>query len=239
LIKGIFFDLFNTLITYDPPREETQINLLKKHGISITKKAISPAIKAGDEYFYSENSKSLIKNRPSEEQKVFWYEYQERILRQAGVEPDPELVNDVLRELGQVKYKMAPFNDVLPVLEKLNHNNYKLGIISNIDRDINPMCEEMGFSPFLDIILTSHQTGLYKPAPEIFQLACEETGVDLKQALYVGDQYQIDVVGAEKAGMTGVLVDRDDLFDDNLQEGYRISSLLGLPDLIAEVITSG
>lgn len=237
MIKGIFFDLFNTLITYDPPREETQTNLLKKHGISITKKAISPAIKAGDEYFYSENSKSPIKNRPPEEQKVFWYEYQERILRQAGIEPEPELVSDVLRELGEVKYKMAPFIDVLPVLEKLNRDNYKLGIISNIDRDIKPMCEEMGFSPFLDIILTSHQTGLYKPSPEIFQLACEKTGVELKEALYVGDQYQIDVVGAEKAGMTGVLVDRDELFDDKLPEGYRISSLLGLPDLITKLGT--
>jgi len=237
LIKGIFFDLFNTLITYDPPREETQVNLLKKHGISITKKAISPAIKAGDEYFYSENSRSLIKDRSPEEQKAFWYEYEERILRQAGVEPEPALLGDVLKGLSEVKYQMVPFWDVLPVLESLDNDDYKLGIISNIDRDIRPMCEEMGFSPFLDIILTSQQTGLYKPSPEIFKLACEKTGVGLKQALYVGDQYQIDIIGAEKAGMTGVLVDRDDVFDSVLTQGRRISSLLELPGLVAEIVS--
>ncbi|MDD5604917.1 MAG: HAD family hydrolase [Dehalococcoidales bacterium] len=238
MIKAIFFDLYNTLVTYDPPREETHINLLKKHGINLTKKAISPAIKAGDEYFYRENSQSLVKNRAPEEQKQFWYDYEVAVLNQAGIEPEPDLVNKVLQDLGQVKYKMAPFNDVLPVLENLKLWKYKLGIISNIDRDINPMCKEMGFSPYLEIILTSHQTGLYKPSPEIFQLACQTVDVNLDQAIYVGDQYQIDVVGANRAGMTGILVDRDQLVDEDLPEGYRISSMSDLPLLVSKIASA-
>jgi len=234
LIKAIFFDLYNTLITYDPPREDTHIGLLKKHDISITIKAISPAIKAGDEFFYRENSLSLVKNRPPEEQQTFWYNYELEVLRQAGLEPSPNLIKEILKDLRDVKYKMAPFKDVLPSLALLKKQAYKLGIISNIDRDINSMCEEMGFSPFLDIILTSQETGLYKPSPEIFHLACNKTGVTPEQAIYIGDQYQIDVVGASSAGMAGVLVDRYSL-DDEQPEGYRISSLTEIPQLIASI----
>lgn len=237
MIKAIFFDLYNTLITYDPPREETQIRILRNHGMSVTKKAMSLAIKAGDEYFYSENSRSLVKERTPEEQNAFWYNYEAILLREAGInEPSSNLVYDILRELDGVKYKMAPYSDAIPTFKALKNGGYKLGIISNIDRDINPMCEEMGFSPFLDLILTSKETGLYKPSPEIFHLACTKTDVTPAQTIYVGDQYQIDVVGATAAGLTGVLVDRDSLSDEEQLEGYSVSSLLELPELAATII---
>ncbi|MFA5451680.1 MAG: HAD family hydrolase [Dehalococcoidales bacterium] len=236
MIKAVFFDLYNTLITYDPPREDTHIRLLKDRGIIITRKAIAPAIKAGDEFFYRENSRLLIKERSPEEQQKFWYEYEMTILNKAGISGlATEEVFGLLKELQKVKYEMAPFSDVLPAFSALKNSGYKLGIISNIDRDINPMCEKMGLSPYLDIVLTSHQTGLYKPSPQIFHLACEKTGVTPAQAVYIGDQYQIDVVGANRSGMTGVLLDRNELSDANQQAEHLLQSLIDAPRLVSEI----
>ena len=41
-----------------------------------------------------------------------------------------------------------------------------------------------------------------------------ESGVKASEVIYVGDQYQIDVLGANKAGMKGVLLDRGDYFEE-------------------------
>ena len=120
MIKAVFFDLYNTLITYDPPREDTHIRLLKDRGIIITRKVIAPAIKAGDEFFYRENSRLLIKERSPEEQQKFWYEYEMTILNKAGISGlATEEVFGLLKELQKVKYEMAPFSDVLPAFSAL------------------------------------------------------------------------------------------------------------------------
>jgi FMN phosphatase YigB (HAD superfamily) len=45
--------------------------------------------------------------------------------------------------------------------------------------------------------------------------------------MYVGDQYQIDCVGAERAGMKGILLDRGDYFQE-VTNCPRIRSLTEL-----------
>ncbi len=63
-----------------------------------------------------------------------------------------------------------------------------------------------------------------KPQPEIFHEALRQAGVQASEAIYVGDQYQIDVVGANKAGMKGVLLDRGDYLEETA-DCPRIQSL--------------
>jgi len=232
LIKAVLFDLFNTLITYQPPREDIHLGILAKNQILIEKKIMANAIKSGDEYFYRENSVSLVKNRPAQEQKTVWYGYEAAVLKEAGIDPEPSLIMDILNALKDVHYEMVLFEDVLPALRELKDMELKLGIVSNIDRDIRPMCSEMGIMNILDIVLTSLETGLFKPSPEIFLRAAEELQVAAAESLYAGDQYQIDVIGANRAGMVGVLVDRDGLQDGLSLDGYRVDTLSKIPALV-------
>lgn len=232
MIKAVLFDLFNTLITYQPPREDIHLSILAKNQILIEKKIMANAIKSGDEYFYRENSVSLVKNRPAQEQKTVWYGYEAAVLKEAGIDPEPALIMDILNALKDVHYEMVLFEDVLPALRELKDMELKLGIVSNIDRDIRPMCSEMGIMNILDIVLTSLETGLFKPSPEIFLRAAEELQVAAAESLYAGDQYQIDVIGANRAGMVGVLVDRDGLQDGLSLDGYRVDTLSKIPALV-------
>ncbi len=87
-----------------------------------------------------------------------------------------------------------------------------MGLISNVDRDITPLCDELGLSSLLQVVVTSQNAGFNKPQPEIFREALRQAGVEPSEAIYVGDQYQIDVVGASEAGIKGVLLDRGDDF---------------------------
>jgi FMN phosphatase YigB (HAD superfamily) len=66
----------------------------------------------------------------------------------------------------------------------------------------------------LGVVVTSQEVGFNKPQPEIFLAALKQAGVKPPEAVYVGDQHQIDVVGARGAGMLGILLDRYGYFEE-------------------------
>jgi putative hydrolase of the HAD superfamily len=72
--------------------------------------------------------------------------------------------------------------------------------------------------------VTSEAVGFPKPDARIFKAALEKTGVEGKEAVFVGDQYRIDVVGARNAGIQPILIDRYDLYPD-IKDCPRIRTL--------------
>ena len=66
---------------------------------------------------------------------------------------------------------------------------------------------ELGLAKHLDFVLDSAEVGVEKPDPRIFRIALERAGVDPAHALYVGDLYSVDVLGARAVGMEAVLLD--------------------------------
>ena len=56
--------------------------------------------------------------------------------------------------------------------------------------------------------------GKEKPAREIFEAGCARAGVRPEETAYVGDIYSVDVLGAERAGLTGILIDHWGAYPD-------------------------
>lgn len=86
------------------------------------------------------------------------------------------------------------------VLEDLSYHGLRLGIISNFYGNIHVLCEEFGF-PHLAVILDSAVVGLRKPDPKLYALALEKLGLPAKQAVFVGDSFDRDIVPAKSLGM--------------------------------------
>ena len=61
---------------------------------------------------------------------------------------------------------------------------------------------------FLDLLVVSSHLGVSKPDPRVFQMALNRIAVPPAAAIYVGDTYVKDVMGARAAGLTPVLLDR-------------------------------
>lgn len=59
-------------------------------------------------------------------------------------------------------------------------------------------------------VFISDEVGLAKPDPRLFLYACERMGVSPERSLYVGDAYDVDVVGAHGARMPVVWFNRRD-----------------------------
>ncbi|MCC7146207.1 MAG: HAD family hydrolase [Phycisphaeraceae bacterium] len=93
------------------------------------------------------------------------------------------------------------------LLAELRRQGLQLGVVSNtfvpgfvLDKHL----EILGLLEYLPVRIYSCDTGYRKPDRRIFLKAVEEMGVLAREAVYVGDLYQADVLGARKAGLNAV-----------------------------------
>jgi putative hydrolase of the HAD superfamily len=224
MIKTVFFDLYYTLIRYEPPQEELVSRALKEIGIDASPKVFQRPLVAANEYIYQEIARRPLSQRSKEEIKSLYAQYQRIVLEEGGIKTDEKLILTILGKMQQFKTKLALFDDVIPVLNALKKRDLILGLISNVEHDITASLDELGLSSLLDIVVTSLDSGSSKPQPGIFKEATRRAGIQPSEAIYVGDQYQIDYVGAENAGLKGILIDRGSYFSD-IPGCRRIKSL--------------
>jgi putative hydrolase of the HAD superfamily len=91
-------------------------------------------------------------------------------------------------------------------LARLRAAGLRLGVVSNSDGRVEQALEAAGLRHYFDVVVDSALVGVEKPDPRIFQAALDALGVAPEEALYVGDLYEVDVVGAQTAGIQAVLL---------------------------------
>jgi len=214
MIKAVCFDLHNTLAHYNPPREAVYAQACQECGIQVTPEALYRPLLEADAFWREENSRSPISKRSEAEQKAVYIEYASRMFRDAGLEFDPKLVPQILAIVQRIGLKFKLFDDALPVLQKLKERRFTRGVISNVGEDIAVICKRLGLEPYIDFYVSSFEVGCDKPLPGIFLAALEKARVKPEEAIYIGDQYDMDVVGARGVGMNAVLLDRYDSYKD-------------------------
>jgi putative hydrolase of the HAD superfamily len=120
--------------------------------------------------------------------------------------------------------KFVLFDDVSETLKSLKARGLKVGLLTNLQTEVNSMCRELGIADYLDFTVTSAEAGADKPAPPIFLKALQLAHVNAVEAMHVGDQYQNDVLGARGVGIEPLLLDRADYYTD-ITDCPRIRSL--------------
>lgn len=121
-------------------------------------------------------------------------------------EPRQRAAARVAREHASANLWSAPAEGAAETLTELAARGYHLGVISNADGRVRGLLEAAGVAQNLDIVLDSSEVGLEKPDPRIFQEGARRLGVAPDACAYVGDIYEIDVTGAEGAGLQAILI---------------------------------
>ncbi len=122
--------------------------------------------------------------------------------------------------------------EVPPFLRRIRAGGYRLAVVSNCNGTMGRKLEEFGIAEFFEAVIDSHVEGVENPDARIFRIALERTGAQAESTIHVGDLYHVDVVGAEAAGITPVLLDPTDLHTD--KQVHRIRSLTALESLLSE-----
>jgi len=216
MIKAIFFDWFNTLARFEPPREKLHSQAYQQFGIEVSLDKVMRGLLIADKDWFEENTKSKVEERSPEEQAEISIRYEETVLNQAGVKVSRELLLKIANKMQQL-YKgitFTLFEDVLIALKTLKERNLILGLLTNVAKDMNSICRQLGLEPYLDFVVTSKEVGVDKPEPLIFLTALQRAKVSASEAVHIGDQYKLDVVGARRVGITPILIDRYNLYSE-------------------------
>jgi putative hydrolase of the HAD superfamily len=120
------------------------------------------------------------------------------------------------------------FPDVLPALQSLKRAGVRLGVVSNWDSRLPRVLELLELEDYFDAVGVSHLEGVEKPAPQLFHRVLERLGARPEEALHIGDLPEMDLAGAEAAGIDCLLVDRRGRLDGMPR---TIRDLTPLPDL--------
>jgi 2-haloalkanoic acid dehalogenase type II len=118
---------------------------------------------------------------------------------------DPAKIAAGMALFSSARNRVQPFDDVLPALRRLSEK-VMLGSISNGAADL----AAIGMAQHFRISIAAHAFGSTKPDPAIFRHACEALGVTPAEAVYVGDDPEADIVGAQQVGMRAVWINRFD-----------------------------
>ncbi len=121
-----------------------------------------------------------------------------------GVSSDT-LLEDYRENYADFVRRRAP--GAVETVRALREAGVKTCILTNGNvRVQNAKIDALGIRGLLDTIVISEDVGLRKPDPAIFALTLTELGVDAPSTLFVGDNPEVDVVGAANAGLANRLV---------------------------------
>jgi putative hydrolase of the HAD superfamily len=78
--------------------------------------------------------------------------------------------------------------------------------VSNFDHapTVYALLQRERLVSYFDAVVVSGELGWRKPHRLIFDTALQGLGVSAEQALFVGDNFELDVVGAARAGIAAV-----------------------------------
>ncbi len=231
---AVFFDLYGTLATFDPPREVIQANAAAQFGLELTPEGVDRGYHLADQLMSRQNAIAPVRHMSLAEQAQFFAEFEKLVLEGAGHTVDLETAAAVWKKVRTQRYVLALFEDVIPSLGRIRNSGFLTGLISNVNSSGAALADSMGLTGHIDLAITSGDAGAEKPHPTIFHAALARAGVGAAEAVHVGDQIESDVEGALAAGITPILMDRF-----NGHAGYsdhaRVTSMAELEQLLASM----
>lgn len=121
----------------------------------------------------------------------------------AKVELDPDQIAYANRALQDLFVESISIQvDVVEALARMRRA-VRVGLVSNYPcgRTLRRSLEKEGIRELLDPIVVSGDVGFVKPHPEPFDAALRALAVRPENVLFVGDRWDMDMLGARKLGM--------------------------------------
>ena len=160
-------------------------------------------------------------------------------LKELGVAVDLLDEEEVIRAYDwNVVPGTVVFPDVPPLLDLLQTNNIKLGIVTNASQPMAMRDCELEAHGLIDYFpecrLSAADAGYLKPDARIFTCALERLGTSPEETIFIGDNPIADIVGAREVGMRAVLRITDRAAANGNLTGYQpgLRSLDKLPAIL-------
>jgi putative hydrolase of the HAD superfamily len=202
MIRAVFFDAVGTLLFPTPSATTMYAEVAARHGMTVD----------ADEV----RNRLWEKFREEEEidRKAMWLTSEHReqhrwrnIVQHCLPGSSEVLFQELYQHFAQPHaWSLAPGTG--NVLHELKMRGFIVGLASNYDSRLSAVVA--GHAELLHLknsVIISSLVGWRKPAPEFFAAVVQSAECDPSEILFVGDDLENDVAGANAAGMRAVLID--------------------------------
>lgn len=239
-LRAVFFDAGFTLIYSEPSTAERCAEVAARHGIALTAAQVEPVMPEAEAFF-----QRTMRAEPdiwASDAAIadFWRRYFAHLFQMIGLPPGPALdrCGEELYHLFNEPGAWVLYPDVLPVVAELHRQGYILGVISDWgNRLAHRILLPLGLGRYFDFMVVSATVRTAKPSSALYSEALRRAGVAPHEALHIGDNYVLDVLGARAAGITPVLLDRHGRAGP--VDCLKIATLADLPPLVARLAAPG
>ncbi len=220
-LQVILFDLDGTLRHSQPKADQALFDYAIQLGVADESEKRRQAARWAH-YYWAQSPELLQDIQTFQEMEApFWTHYAMRSLLSFGCSPEcaQELAPQLYRYYRE---EYQPEDIVLPdvpVTLELLKSTYRLGLLSNRIHPCHEVLQQLDLHTYFEMTLAAGETDAWKPDPRLFQHALQRMDtstetVPPEQAVYVGDNYYSDIIGARSAGLQAVLLDPDGIFPE-------------------------
>ena len=217
-VKGeadvIFFDAAGTLIHLARPAGWHYALIAQEYGLEVNADRMEAAFRA---VWKSRPLRAASAGPREEDDRPWWRALALDVLHAAIPTPkiDENAWFDTLYTHFAEPGVWVLYDDAARCLDRFA-KRYRLAVISNFDKRLRRVLEDLGLSERFEKIIISSEVGCEKPDPEIFRRAVEIMDVAPGRCLHVGDDPDNDWEGAAAAGMAVFRVKRPEVTLDTL-----------------------
>lgn len=214
--KAIFVDMGETLVRFVPRYDEAVTIAIREKGIEVSEREVFRALMAqmGQKHFPHKELGGLSH-----------IDFKDLFYR-LGKHVPQNIINELsARSYLSERYEL--YEDAIPFLEEVKGLGLKVILVSNATRKIYEIVRELGLLKYLDGIVASCDLGIMKPHPKIFYHAIKTCGIE---GIHIGDVYEIDYLGAKRAYLDSILLDRFNFYPE-IKEN-KVKNLIEAIELI-------
>ncbi len=131
-----------------------------------------------------------------------------RALERADATGPIEKMVQCIREEALSPRWSPPFTESEEVLRHLRTAGHRVHLLSNNVDYLPILLRNLGWSELFETVTYSQEIGISKPDVRLFREALRRAGCEPRDAIHVGDSWEADYLGAKRAGLRAVWLNR-------------------------------
>lgn len=232
-IKGVFFDLYGTLLNYNGHEKASRAwinSFVNFIGTPYNLNYAQIEILCG----------KILNDNIEETKPDYLTTYEFKIKHHLG-NLEIKIADEHLKHIADTTVQcwqdhITLADEAIEVLSRLSKSK-TVALISNFDHTphVKKVLSEHKLDLYLNPIIISDEAGIQKPDPSIFRLALNQANLTHDEVIFVGDSYNDDIEGARSASIFPILIDHNSgeipskiIHDQDLIQINSLSALLDI-----------
>jgi HAD superfamily hydrolase (TIGR01549 family) len=203
--RAVFFDFGGTLGTLAPPIDEpwkAWSRVARELELVIPDTRIQAVNKEADRRY--EGQIYAYHGRTQD----FWRMRDMWVIDRLGITSRKREFFDALQAIFGDPTLVQLYPETMEVLTETRSLGFHTGVISNFTDDLLSILKHHGLDALFDSVTYSQAVGVQKPDSRVFAQALKRAGCSPAEAVHVGDSWEGDYLGATRAGMRAIWLNR-------------------------------